>query len=154
MKDTYTKRVPRQITILFLIMLIMVCFIGCSGVVKYSIKADNELNIERGEPRPVAIKLYMLTQKTKFEEADYSSLMDDPAGTLGDELIGNPIPYEVAPREIKTNLKIKKTKGMSFLGIVAGYSDPLDDKWRKIIPLTKNKIVFHLEKNYIKILYE
>lgn len=140
-------------TILLITMLLTILYIGCGpGMVKFQINAVENLSPgPDGEPHPVIVKIYMLKQKNSFESAEYSSLWNKPQETLGEDLSGKPLLIEVAPGEKNIIKELPKPKEAAFIGIVAGYHNPEEDGWRRVVSLLGRKtIVFYLTENKIR----
>lgn len=138
--------------LLILAMLIFM-FVGCSGkFIKLNVTSVKDLNPGANkEAHPIWFKLYFLKQKENFESQTYSFLWNIPPNSLGEDLLGNPIPIEIAPQDTIADRKIPKPKGALYVGIVAGYHKPAADGWRKVIVLTGKNVTFKLKENQIEI---
>lgn len=125
---------------------------GCAGrFIKLNVISSKDINTGSDKvAHPVWFKLYFLKQKENFKLQTYSFLWNIPPNKL-DDLLGDPIPIEIAPDDTIQNRKISKPGGAIYVGIVAGYHKPAADGWRKVIKLNGKKITFKLEDNKIQI---
>lgn len=103
---------------------------------------SQELNrAPSGAPAPVRVRLFELKNATAFSRADYFSLVDNPQGTLGadlveqDELLLKPGEYLAVERTLDEQTR--------YLGIVAGYRDLDRAVWRQVISVPLNQTTSH-----------
>ncbi|MCW9013784.1 MAG: type VI secretion system lipoprotein TssJ [Gammaproteobacteria bacterium] len=100
-----------------------------TSIIEMKIKASEDLNPNRKDrPSPVVIYLYELSDGAPFDEADFFSIYEQEAATIGSVLLGK-MELELSPgesREIKRVLKAETR----HLGIVAGFRDIDNAKWR------------------------
>lgn len=133
---------------------------GCGRqAVRLNVEAVQNLSPgPAGDPHPVMLKLYLLAQKENFETGDYQALWNDPKNLLGGDLLGNPIPIDVAPGDTIVDRRIPKTKEALYLGVVAGYHNPTEDGWRKVFAFHKKhrkpRVLIHLLENEMEVRYE
>jgi type VI secretion system protein VasD len=86
-----------------------------------------------GQPSPIAVRLFELSNDTRFLAADYFELMGQDGAPLGDELLVSeqlilmPGEVQMIRKRIKANSK--------FLGIAASYRDLNSSAWRVVAAL-------------------
>ena len=60
---------------------------GCAWVGAH-ISASTDVNLDKaGQPQPIVLRIFILTQPGRFEQASSQSLFDQPNKVLGDSLI-------------------------------------------------------------------
>lgn len=132
---------------------------GCFGFVKTgelqtNIQAASFLNPNiYNQPSPVVITLYQLKKPTKFQQAIFFNIYNDPAKTLGDELIDKQ-ELEIRPQQTQ-EVKQLITADTRYIGIVAAFRDPDRSQWRELIAITSKKpsrllIDLHSQSIYVK----
>ncbi|MDR1227700.1 MAG: type VI secretion system lipoprotein TssJ [Azoarcus sp.] len=89
-------------------------------------------NIE-GRPSPVVVRLFELSNDTRFLAADYFELMGQDGTPLGDELLASE-EFILLPGEIRLVRK-RAADNSKFLGVAAGYRDLTGSAWRAIVPV-------------------
>ena len=116
---------------------------GCFGAVKTGeiqthIQAVSFLNPNiYNQPSPVVITFYQLKKPTKFQQAIFFNIYNDPVKTLGDELIDKQ-ELEITPEQ-KQEIKQLLTADTHYIGIVAAFRNPDTSQWRELIAVTPNK---------------
>ena len=112
---------------------------GCGGpppppVVDVTIRANSDINPNpTGTPVSVAVRLYSLNAKGRFESADVYSLMQREAQTLGTESAGV---EEVVVRPGETRkVTLMPKPGVRFIGIAALFRDIDRSQWRMVAPI-------------------
>ena len=115
---------------------------GCGGppppaVVDVTIKASSDINPNpTGTPVSVAVRLYSLNARGKFESADVYSLMQREAQTLGTESMG----FEevvVRPGESR-KVTLMPKPGVRFIGIAVLFRDIDRAQWRMVAPIAES----------------
>ena len=111
---------------------------GCGGppppVVDVTIRANADINPNpTGTPVSVAVRLYSLNAKGRFESADVYSLMQREAQTLGTESAGV---EEVVVRPGETRkVTLMPKPGVRFIGIAVLFRDIDRSQWRMVAPI-------------------
>ena len=145
--------------------LLMVCYLASCGsglsqvkklihetsIIEMKIKASDDLNPNRkGRPSPVVIYLYELSDGAPFDEADFFAIYENEAETIGSVLLGK-MELEMSPgesRKIERTLKAETR----HLGIVAGFRDIDNAKWRASMPMPEySKIELKLNLDRLSI---
>ena len=98
------------------------------------LKATNNVNAgQTGKAHPIKVIVYELNSSNAFNQSDYFSLQKDARQALGDQMLGvNSVvlsPGETKEFKSEGNLQAK------MLGIIAGYRDIHNAKWRLLIDL-------------------
>lgn len=120
-------------------------FSGCSSAKKpYQLtmmyQAVEHLNPDiEGKAAPLVVILYQLKSPTKFQEAEFFSLYTDSTKVLGKNLLDK---REI---EIQPNQNITEVQNLcsetAYLGVVAGYRDITNAKWKSIFKVSGEKSI-------------
>ena len=115
---------------------------GCGGpppppVVDVTIRANADINPNpAGTPVSVAVRLYSLNARGKFESADVYSLMQREAQTLGAESAGF---EEVVIRPGETRkVTVMPKPGVRFIGVAVLFRDIDRSQWRMVAPIAES----------------
>jgi type VI secretion system protein VasD len=115
---------------------------ACGGpppppVVDLTIKASPEINPNAaGTPVSVAVRLYSLNGRSRFESADVFSLMQREAQVLGTESTGV---EEVLIRPGETRKVVLTPKaGVRFIGVAVMFRDIDRAQWRVVAPIAES----------------
>lgn len=115
---------------------------ACAGppappVVDLTIRAGADINPNTmGTPVSVAVRLYSLTARSRFEAADVFSLMQLEAQVLGPESMGV---EEAVVRPGDTRKVILTPKpGVRFIGIAVMFRDIDRAQWRLVAPIAES----------------
>ncbi|GEP56189.1 type VI secretion system lipoprotein TssJ [Reyranella soli] len=115
---------------------------GCGGppppaVVDVTIRASSDINPNpAGTPVSVAVRLYSLNARGKFESADVYSLMQREAQTLGTESAGA---EEVVVRPGETRkVTLMPKPGVRFIGVAVLFRDIDRAQWRMVTPIAES----------------
>lgn len=115
---------------------------ACAGppappMVDLTIRASTDINPNTmGTPVSVAVRLYSLIARSRFESADVFSLMQREAQVLGPESIGM---EEVLIRPGETRKVILTPKlGVRFIGIAVMFRDIDRAQWRLVAPIAES----------------
>lgn len=102
-----------------------------------------------GRPSPLQIKVFQLAATEKFEQADYFELADAGEATLGADLLGVQAvmmaPGETRPYEGEFDPQTR------FIGVIAGYRDIHQAKWRAIAPMPEKSVMKLMRRGGVKI---
>jgi type VI secretion system protein VasD len=95
-----------------------------------SIKAAPTTNPDgRGRPSPIVVRVYELRALGAFNNADFFSLFEKEAETLGAELVGRE-EYTVQPSESKPYQR-QLQPDTKFIGVAAAFRDLENSRWRQ-----------------------
>ncbi|ARP87830.1 type VI secretion system lipoprotein TssJ [Bordetella genomosp. 9] len=96
--------------------------------------ADTKVNPDaNGRPSPIQVTLYELKSPGAFESRDYFSLQADAQAALGQDLLGSD---QVILKPGQTHIVQRQGNAQArVLGIVAGYRNLENSRWRLVIPL-------------------
>lgn len=115
---------------------------ACAGpppppVVDLTIRASADINpTAAGTPVSVAVRLYSLNGKSRFESADVFSLMQREAQVLGTEGAGM---EEVLVRPGETRKVVLTPKaGVRFVGIAVMFREIDRAQWRVVAPIAES----------------
>jgi type VI secretion system protein VasD len=90
--------------------------------------ADNINPNERGNPRPVVVRLYQLKNDVRMENATYDEILLKDKDTLQDDL-AKVDEVEVFPNDL-VQVKFERVKEAAFLGGVALFHGPKGTSWK------------------------
>ncbi len=123
-------------------MLIMT--MGCgSPKVKVNVAADQSLNQDNQQRSlPVVLRVYQLSARTKFEQADFKQIWKQDSAFLGSELLAKE-EYLVHPGK-KSTLKYPKVEGAKYVGVVGLFRNTEQHQWQIIKPVGQSPISKHL----------
>jgi type VI secretion system protein VasD len=130
-------------------MLVAVALASCAGkppkeeekpppVLRVSLAAETDANRgPGGRALPIVVRLYELKAQGAFSGADFFSLYDREAETLGGELIARE-ELTLAPgqtRQIQKNLDPQT----HYLGILGAFRDIDRAAWRSLVPVAEGR---------------
>lgn len=107
-------------------------------VVDAVIQAAETLNPDAsGRPSPVVVRVYELRSSSIFENADFFSLYEEEAATLGPDLIAHD------EMEIQPGQGLKYDKALDpatrYVGVIAAFRDLENARWRDFVKVGDNK---------------
>ena len=122
--------------------------IACSGpMVRVDLAATATLNPDlKGDPLPVVVRVYQLTDKGAFESATFSQLWKSDQAVLGktlltrNEVIVNP--------GSKSKVELDRNDKTRYVGVVAIFRNPVEQKWRELRPITQNIVTKHFSNSF------
>ena len=119
--------------------------------VKTAITVAEELNPDyQGRSSPVNIIVFQLSSADAFQSADFFSLYEPEAATLGDDLLGR-TQLLLQPGEVR-EWTADFDKETRFIGVIAAYRDIENAQWRATVELpTKGFIGRFFSKNKLRI---
>jgi type VI secretion system protein VasD len=90
--------------------------------------ADNINPNERGNPRPVWVKLYQLKGDVRMENATYDEILQKDKDTLGEDL-AKVDDVEIFPNDL-VQVRFERIKDASYLAGVAMFHGPKGNSWK------------------------
>ncbi|HVO72406.1 MAG TPA: type VI secretion system lipoprotein TssJ [Ignavibacteriaceae bacterium] len=131
-------------------------FISCGSSVQtldILLHCDDDCN----ENNAVVIKIFQLKNSDKFEHASFESLIRDPDGALGEDLIpGSKYEKTMIPGEDFQLDKVELKTDAAFLGIIGDFNSPAKNGWMDVVPVNSDvdnvKILIH--KNFLSAIKE
>ncbi len=137
--------------LIFTIIISIALLSGCGSSMQtldVLLHCDDDCN----ENHAVVVTVFQLKNSDKFEHASFESLLKDPDGILGDDLIPGAkyektmIPgedFQLANFEIKTEAK--------FFGIVGDFNSPAKNGWMQIVPIDPDteSLSILIHKNFL-----
>jgi type VI secretion system protein VasD len=105
-----------------------------------------------GRPSPVVVRFYELRSVGGFQSADFFSLYDNEAGTLGPELLAREA-FTMRPGEQRSVTKTAEPEAQ-FVAVMAGYRDIDSARWRATLelrPHADNVLVIELGRDAVSI---
>ena len=131
-------------------------FYGCGGgtqTLEVLLHCDDDCN----ENNAIVVKIFQLKNSDKFEHSSFESLLKNPDGTLGEDLIpGAKYEKTMIPGEEfqLDNLELKPDA--SYLGIIGDFNSPAKNDWMQVVPINSDldnlKILVH--KNFLSTIKE
>lgn len=126
-----------------LLMCSLVVLGGCGTappVLQGSLKAAATTNPDvRGRPSPIVLRVYELRALGAFNNADFFSLFEKEAETLGGELVGRE-EYILQPSETKPYQR-QLQPDTKFIGVAAAFRDLENARWRLTAPVPSHRAV-------------
>jgi type VI secretion system protein VasD len=114
---------------------------GCASsppLLEGAIKAAASVNPDgQGRPSPILLRVYELRSLAAFNSADFFSLFDKEAETLGAELVGRE-EYSLQPAETKP-YKRQLQPDTKFIAVAAAFRDLDNAKWRQAAPVPASR---------------
>lgn len=121
--------------------------------VSAKLHADANVNPNAtGRASPTVVRVYYLTSKTAFENADFFSLYDKDAAVLGSAMLDRH-EYEVNPGSTR-KLDTKPPKGAAYIAALAAYQDISGARWQAtyaIKPHQDNRITINVGADAVSI---
>lgn len=121
--------------------------IACGGpMLRVDLAATNTLNPDlKGDPLPVVVRVYQLTDKGAFESATFNQLWKSDQAALGktlltrNEVIINP--------GSKSKVELDRNDKTRYVGVVAIFRNPVEQKWRELRSISQNMVTKHFSNN-------
>ena len=116
-----------------LVSIVVVLLTSCSKVgivpVSLTVAGDKVINSSESESSlPVRLRLYQLSDLTKFQDATFRELWKMDKQTLAESYISSQ-EFTVAP-DSKAKLKFDRQEKANYIGVVALFRHPELGKWR------------------------
>jgi type VI secretion system protein VasD len=117
---------------------------GCGSssppLLQGTLKADPTTNPDmHGRPSPIVVRVYELKDIGAFSSADFFSLYDKEAETLGSTLVGRE-EFDLRPADVRP-YKRQLQPDTKFIGVVAAFRDLENSRWRQAAPVPAKKKV-------------
>jgi type VI secretion system protein VasD len=118
-----------------LVAIVLLCLTttGCSSSLKVTLISSNHVNPDKsGKPLSVVVRVYQLSNKDRFEKADFLSLVKADKRLLDKDLLSR--------REVtllpdsKEVIKEERKDGAEYIAVMALFRDG-DQTWRKVVSL-------------------
>ena len=126
-----------------LVMWGLALFGGCATappLLQGSIKAAPTTNPDaRGRPSPIVLRVYELRALGAFNNADFFSLFEKEAETLGGELVGRE-EYILQPSESRPYQR-QLQPDTKFIGVAAAFRDLENSRWRLTAAVPSNRAI-------------
>lgn len=111
------------------------CTIGigpCHPTDQFTLTGAARLNAcgDDGRSHPVAVHFYMLKDVEKFRAASFEEIWDDPAQTLGGDLVGEPVRSFVQPGGVE-QVAIPRPDGAAAVGVLANFCERNEESYRR-----------------------
>ena len=121
--------------------MLMVCLLlllaGCAQL-RTSIVTTADMNKDiNGQPSPIVVKIYELSQADAFNQGNFFTLFDSPQTALQSQLL-NTREVVLAPAETK-HVWLSLNPQTRYVGIVAGYRQLNNTTWRAVISVPAQK---------------
>lgn len=118
------------------------------GGLKVSIQAASNINKDsRGAAQPVRVKVYQLTDRESFLNANLNALVKEDFLALGDSLIRQ-TELTVRPGQA-LNVALDQNIAGRYIGVIALFSQPRGEGWRAVKPLSANGLQVTIDNNQI-----
>ncbi len=99
---------------------------------RYLISAASDINPDiEGRPSSVIVRVYQLTNKINFENANYNELFESEHNALGTEFI-TLNEYFIDPNS-KKDMDLKISENAKYIGVVVGYRSVDMVTWRTVM---------------------
>jgi type VI secretion system protein VasD len=125
-------RVRRVLLLAWSLALVGAC--ATAPLLQGSIKAAPTSNPDvRGRPSPIVLRVYELRALGAFNNADFFSLFEKEAETLGAELVGRE-EYTLQPAETRPYQR-QLQPDTKFIGVAVAFRDLENSRWRLTAPV-------------------
>jgi len=128
----------KKVSVVSLFVLLAACSSNSEIYVdfRYLISAASDINPDiEGRPSSVIVRVYQLTDKLNFENANYDELFESGHNALGTEFI-TLNEYLVDPNT-KNDVDLKISENAKFIGVVVGYRSVDMVTWRTVKSVPK-----------------
>jgi type VI secretion system protein VasD len=104
---------------------------------------------EKGEAKPVVLRVYQLRATDRFLSADYDALFDEDGKILDREMISRN-EFVLAPAE-KQVIEVAVSRETRFVGVAAGIRDYRNAQWRQVIATPRSGLTIAVERDRVVI---
>ncbi len=134
------QTISKFIIIFFLFTLIIGCAVKPSESnvdFTYQITTSHDINPNiNGQPSPVLVRVYQLSNKVNFQNATYEALFDNEHSALGAEFISIN-EYLVHPNT-SNPVQLQISENVKYLGVAVGYRSIDMVNWRAVVAVPEN----------------
>ncbi len=88
---------------------------------------------KQGRSSPLIVYIFLLKKVDNFQQAQFIQIYNKPKKVLGSTLAGQK-KLMILPGKKFINIKLKLPKGVTAIGLMAAYTDFINQKWRIIVP--------------------
>ncbi|MDC0535739.1 type VI secretion system lipoprotein TssJ [Francisellaceae bacterium] len=131
-----TTKVKFNIKHIFRILFITITAVVLSSCSAYKVNMESTSNINRninGIPSSTAVYIYQLTNTYNFKNASYADLANSKNNLDGTILMRTQV--ILLPGQSKT-IYIDSESGAKYIGVVTGYRELDQVKWREVYPIS------------------
>jgi len=142
-----SKFSPNRLIVCLLILSAAISLGGCSKIkkvvsfdsyVNLTVKASSDVNPDQlGRASPINIKLYVLSERTTYDNLGFEGAFDQAKTLLSGELV-TAKEYIFQPNE-KKHYRIKIGEKTKFIALVAAYRNVDHAKWKLAFPVEAGK---------------
>lgn len=120
--------------------LAMSCLLAGCASFSSNMTASKDVNADiNGDPSPIAITVFELSDPISFEGASFVSLYTNPQAALGSTLLAQKS-MMLSPGESK-NISLPIVQNASYLGYVAAYRNLNSVTWQALVPVSTQGIL-------------
>jgi type VI secretion system protein VasD len=105
---------------------------------------------ERGEPKPVVVRVYQLRATDKFLAADYETLFDDNDEKVLDRDMISRDEYVLDPSEQQV-IEVAVSRETRFVGVAAGIRNFRTAKWREVVPAPRRGLTIAVGRDQVTV---
>jgi type VI secretion system protein VasD len=106
---------------------------------------------ERGEPKPVVVRVYQLRATDKFLAAEYDTLFDDNDEKALDRDVISRNEYVLGPSE-KQVIDVAVSRETRFVGVAAGIRNFRTAKWREVVPAPRTGLIIAVGRDQVTVI--
>ncbi len=111
---------------------------ACSSL-DTTMSASSDINPDmNGNPSPIAVSIFELSDSSAFIAADFVHLYAEPAGTLGTSLLAERN-IMLVPGTTQI-VSVPVVKGVKSIAYVAAYQNLANSNWRELVSVMPNMI--------------
>ncbi|HEX3139474.1 MAG TPA: type VI secretion system lipoprotein TssJ [Rhizobacter sp.] len=111
---------------------------GSPATLNANVVASPQVNPDvRKRPSPVVVRVFELKSSALFDQADFISLYEKEAATLGAELLSRD-EFVLRPGEARSLTK-PLSPDTKFIGVMVAYREIERARWRSLVPVAAGK---------------
>lgn len=143
----------------------MLMIVGCASTeevekqpifARLSINASAQLNpAVDGRASPLVLRVYQLSETTRFDNSDFFALYENDKAVLANELQSR-VELEIRPDEAYQD-QLELNSNTRFIGVLAAFRDLDNAQWKDMSPFIINEnqsISIELKKNSVKLVVD
>lgn len=115
-------------------------------------ETSSDLNPDdSGRPSPIVVRIYELASPGTFETADFFTLYEQEAATLGNDMLARE-EFELKPNEAKT-FEAQLQEDTRYIGVIGAYRNIDQARWRATYEIDgrNNPILIELDEKSVSI---